>query len=69
MFNKNHIYFKQGSKTVVTIIIINGLYVIIYILKKYKDIAFVEVKTCETITLTTIDNKSNNKAIKEKELK
>ncbi len=42
---------------------------IIYVLKKCKDIVFVEVKTCETITPTTIDNKSNNKAIKEKELK
>ncbi len=69
MFNKNYIYFKQGPKTVVTITIINGLYVIIYILKKCKDIAFVGVKICETITLTTINNKSNNKVIKEKELK
>jgi hypothetical protein len=67
-FNKNYIYFKQGPKTVITITIINSLYVITYISKKYKDIAFVGVKTCETTTLTTIDNKSKNKATKKKEL-
>ncbi len=69
MFNKNHIYFKQGPETVITIIIINGLYMITYVLKKCKDIAFVGVKTYETITPTTIDNESNNKAIKKKKLK
>jgi hypothetical protein len=61
-------YFKQGPKTVVTVIIINSLYVIIYISKKCKDTAFVEVKIYETTTLTTIDNKSKNEATKEKEL-
>jgi hypothetical protein len=61
-------YFKQGSKTVVTITITNSLYIITYISKKYKDTAFVGVKTCETTTLTTIDNKSKNEVTKEKEL-
>jgi hypothetical protein len=42
---------------------------ITYVLKKCKDIAFVGVKTYETITPTTIDNESNNKAIKKKKLK
>ncbi len=65
MFNKNHIYFKQGPKTV---IMINSLYVITHILKKYKDIAFARVETRETTTLTTIDDKSKNEVIKEKEL-
>jgi hypothetical protein len=67
-FNKNYIYFKQGPKTVVTIIMINSLYMITHISKKCKDTAFVGVETCETTTLTTIDNKSKNKVIKEKEL-
>jgi hypothetical protein len=42
--------------------------VITYILKKYKNIAFARVETYKTTTLTTIDNKSKNEAIKEKEL-
>ncbi len=46
----------------------NSLYVITHISKKYKDTAFVRVETCETTTLTTIDNKSKNEATKEKEL-
>jgi hypothetical protein len=62
-------YFKQGSKTVITIIIINSLYVITHISKKCKDTVFIGVKTCETTTLTTTDDKSKNEAIKEKELK
>jgi hypothetical protein len=61
-------YFKQGPKTVVTAIIINSLYIIIHILKKCKNTAFAGVKTYETTTLTTTDNKSKNKATKEKEL-
>jgi hypothetical protein len=63
LFNKNYIYFKQGPKTVITITIINSLYIITYISKKYKDIVFVEVKIYETITSITIDNKSNNSII------
>jgi hypothetical protein len=47
---------------------INSLYVITHILKKYKDIAFARVETRETTTLTTIDDKSKNEVIKEKEL-
>jgi hypothetical protein len=47
---------------------INSLYVITYISKKCKDTSFAGVETCETTTLTTIDNKSKNEAIKEKEL-
>jgi hypothetical protein len=62
-------YFKQGPKTVVTITIINGLYIITYISKKYKDTAFVRVEIYKTTTLTTINNKSKNETIKEKELK
>jgi hypothetical protein len=42
--------------------------VITHISKKYKDTAFVRVETYETTTLTTIDNKSKNEAIKKKEL-
>jgi hypothetical protein len=41
---------------------------ITHILKKCKDTVFVGVKTYETTTLTTIDNKSKNKTTKEKEL-
>ncbi len=41
---------------------------ITHISKKCKDTAFAGVKTHETITLTTIDNKSKNEATKEKEL-
>jgi hypothetical protein len=67
-FDKNYIYFKQGPKTVVTVTMINGLYMITHISKKCKDTAFAGVKTHETITLTTIDNKSKNEATKEKEL-
>jgi hypothetical protein len=62
-------YFKQGPKTVVTATIINSLYIITHILKKYKDTAFAGVETCETTTLTTTDDKSKNEATKEKELK
>jgi hypothetical protein len=47
---------------------INSLYVITPILKKYKDTVFIGVKTRETITLTTIDNESKNEVTKEKEL-
>jgi hypothetical protein len=61
-------YFKQGPKTVVIVIMTNGLYVITHILKKCKDTAFAGVKTHETTTLTTTDNESKNKVIKEKEL-
>jgi hypothetical protein len=67
-FNKNYMYFKQGPKTVVTITIINSLYMITHISKKCKDTVFVGVEICETTTLTTIDNESKNKATKEKEL-
>lgn len=68
MFDKNHIYFKQGPKTVVTIIITNGLYIITHVSKKYKDIAFIGVETRETTTPTTIDDESDNKVTKKKEL-
>jgi hypothetical protein len=68
LFNKNYMYFKQGPKTVVTVTMTNGLYVITHISKKCKDIAFARVETCETTTLTTIDNESKNEATKEKEL-
>ena len=61
-------YFKQGPKIVVTIIIINGLYVITHVSKKYKDIVFAGVETRETITPTAIDDESENEATKEKEL-
>jgi hypothetical protein len=67
-FDKNYIYFKQGPKTVVTTIIINSLYVITHISKKYKDTAFAGVETRETTTLTTTDDESKNEATKEKEL-
>jgi hypothetical protein len=68
LFDKNHMYFKQGPKTVVTATMTNGLYVITHISKKCKDTAFAGVETRETTTLTTTDDKSKNEATKEKEL-
>jgi hypothetical protein len=41
---------------------------ITHVSKKCKDIVFAGVETYETTTSTTIDNKSNNKVTKEKEL-
>ncbi len=65
MFNKNYIYFKQGPKTVVIAKIINSLYIVTYVLKKYKDTVFTGIETRETAT----SNKSKDKATKENELK
>ncbi len=65
MFNKNYIYFKQGPKTVLIAKIANGLYIVTYVSKKYKDIAFAGIETRETAT----GNKSEDKATKENELK
>ncbi len=75
MFNKNYIYFKQGLKIVVIAKIINSLYIVTYVLKKYKDTAFAEIKIRKTATgdesetATATGNKSKDKAIKENELK
>ncbi len=75
MFNKNHIYFKQGPKTVVTAKITNGLYIVTYVSKKYKDTAFAGIKIRKTATsdesetATATGNKSEDKATKENELK
>ena len=63
-FDKTHIYFKHRPKTVDTIIITNSLYIIIYVLKKYKDIAFIGIKTYKITT----NDKSNNEATKETDL-
>ncbi len=68
-------YFKQGLKTVVIVKIINSLYIIIHVLKIYKDTAFTGIKTHETNTgdksetATTTSNESKDKVIKENELK
>ncbi len=75
MFNKNYIYFKQGLKTVIKVKIINSLYIIIYILKIYKDTVFIGIKVHKTTTgnesktITTTGNKSEDKVTKEDELK
>ena len=67
-FDKNHMYFKQGTKKVVTATMTNGLYVITHVSKKCKDTAFAGVETRENTTPTATDDGSDNKATKEKEL-
>jgi hypothetical protein len=64
-FDENHMYFKQGPKTVVTATMTNGLYVITHVSKKCKDTAFVGIETSEIATAT---DDSDNEATKEKEL-
>jgi hypothetical protein len=67
-FDKNHMYFKQGTKKVVTATMTNGLYVITHVSKKCKDTAFAGVETRENTTPTATDDGSDNEATKEKEL-